>query len=270
MTDLSRRSLIASGMATGMAAGLAGPRRRRDRRAASLGATPSPRQLIWHKRQQYAFVHFSINTFTGREWGLGDESPALFNPTDFDPDQIVAAAKAGGLTGIILTAKHHDGFCLWPTMLTEHCIRNSPYKNGKAMWSARWSAPPAAPACPSDCICRPGTATTPNMAGPPMSTISASRSSSFAPATASCSNSGSTGPMAATAIMAARARRGRSTRRAITSGRRRSRWSTNTSPTPAPSIPWRGHPLGRQREWRGGRSLLADHAEPSLCPVGGE
>ena len=131
MTDLSRRSLIASGMATGMAAGLAGPAAAATGAPRPWGATPSPRQLIWHKRQQYAFVHFSINTFTGREWGLGDESPELFNPTDFDPDQIVAAAKAGGLTGIILTAKHHDGFCLWPTMLTEHCIRNSPYKNGK-------------------------------------------------------------------------------------------------------------------------------------------
>ncbi|KQM37587.1 alpha-L-fucosidase [Sphingomonas sp. Leaf10] len=95
------------------------------------GATPSLRQLKWHDRRQYGFIHFSINTFTDKEWGYGDEDPALFNPTDFDPDQIVAAAKAGELTGLILTAKHHDGFCLWPTMLTEHCIRNSPYKQGK-------------------------------------------------------------------------------------------------------------------------------------------
>jgi alpha-L-fucosidase len=95
------------------------------------GATPSPRQVRWHAREQYAFVHFSINTFTDKEWGFGDESPALFDPTDFSADQIVAAAKAGGMRGIILTAKHHDGFCLWPTMLTEHCIRNSPYKGGK-------------------------------------------------------------------------------------------------------------------------------------------
>ena len=128
MTDLSRRTLIASGLAATAAPAFAatpaaGPR--------PWGATPSPRQLVWHRRERYAFVHFSINTFTDREWGYGDESPTLFNPTDFSPDQIVAAAKAGGMTGIVLTAKHHDGFCLWPTMLTEHCIRNSPYKNGK-------------------------------------------------------------------------------------------------------------------------------------------
>ncbi|SEN12264.1 alpha-L-fucosidase [Sphingomonas gellani] len=128
MTDLSRRTLIASGLATAAvpafgAAGIAPPR--------PWGATPSVRQLAWHAREQYAFVHFSINTFTDREWGYGDESPSLFDPTDFSADQIVAAAKAGGMRGIILTAKHHDGFCLWPTRLTEHCIRNSPYRNGK-------------------------------------------------------------------------------------------------------------------------------------------
>jgi alpha-L-fucosidase len=76
-------------------------------------------------------VHFSINTFTDREWGYGDESPSLFDPSDFSADQIVGAAKAGGLRGIVLTAKHHDGFCLWPTELTEHCVRNSPFRGGK-------------------------------------------------------------------------------------------------------------------------------------------
>jgi alpha-L-fucosidase len=98
---------------------------------APYGALPAWRQTVWHRRERYAFVHFSINTFTDKEWGYGDESPALFAPTDFDPNQIVAAARAGGMTGIVLTAKHHDGFCLWPTMLTEHCIRNSPYRQGK-------------------------------------------------------------------------------------------------------------------------------------------
>jgi alpha-L-fucosidase len=128
MTDPSRRGLLATGLAMTAVPAFARPRATGP---AAYGATPSKRQIAWHKRERYAFIHFSINTFTGKEWGYGDESPALFNPTDFDPDQIVHAAKSGGFGGVILTAKHHDGFCLWPTPLTEHCIRNSPYKQGK-------------------------------------------------------------------------------------------------------------------------------------------
>ena len=99
--------------------------------AKAAQVAPSARQVAWQRADFTAFVHFGMDTFTDREWGQGTEDPKLFNPTALDARQWVTAAKAAGIQGLILTAKHHDGFCLWPTRFTEHCVRNSPWKKGR-------------------------------------------------------------------------------------------------------------------------------------------
>ena len=91
---------------------------------------PTPAQVEWQEDELAMFLHFGVNTFTDREWGDGTESPSIFNPTQLDVRQWTRAAKAAGFKTIVLTAKHHDGFCLWPTATTQHSVARSPFRNG--------------------------------------------------------------------------------------------------------------------------------------------
>ncbi len=95
------------------------------------GPLPSERQLAWYELGYYAFIHFNMSTFTDMEWSTGSEKPEQFNPTELDTRQWARVIKDAGMKGVIITAKHHDGFCLWPSKYTEHSVKNSPWKNGK-------------------------------------------------------------------------------------------------------------------------------------------
>ncbi len=121
---MNRRQFLAGAAATALMAKTPPPQ--------PYGALPTAGQLQWSELEFYNFLHFTVNTFTDSEWGEGDEDPDVFNPTDFNADAIVETLKAAGSKGVILTCKHHDGFCLWPTTTTEHSIKYSSYKKGSA------------------------------------------------------------------------------------------------------------------------------------------
>ena len=92
------------------------------------GALPSERQLRWHEMELYTLIHYTPTTFQDKEWGYGDADPEIFDPSGFDANQIAAAAAAGGFRGLISVAKHHDGFCLWPTKTTDYSVESSPWE----------------------------------------------------------------------------------------------------------------------------------------------
>jgi alpha-L-fucosidase len=125
---MNRRDFLIAGAGT-----LASVRLADARLISTLAArpTPSAAQLHWQRDELAMFLHFGVNTFTDREWGDGKEDPAIFAPTRLDARQWARAAKAGGFRAMILTAKHHDGFCLWPTKTTDHSVARSPWRNGK-------------------------------------------------------------------------------------------------------------------------------------------
>ena len=98
---------------------------------APCGPLPNANQLRWQEMEMYAFIHYSLNTYTDQEWGFGNEDPKLFNPSSLDCRQWARVCKQAGMRGIIFTAKHHCGFCMWPSAYTEYSVKNSPWKDGK-------------------------------------------------------------------------------------------------------------------------------------------
>lgn len=131
---MDRRRFLLAGPACALALGAPAAASAPADAAATPAAArprPTPQQLAWQREELALFVHYTVNTYTDREWGEGDEDPRAFAPTDLDARQWARAAKAGGFRSLILTAKHHDGFCLWPTATTAHSVRSSPWRDGR-------------------------------------------------------------------------------------------------------------------------------------------
>jgi alpha-L-fucosidase len=105
-----------------------------------FGPIPTKAQLNWHNIEVYGLIHFTPTTYQNKEWGFGDASPEIFNPNHFNPDQLMKAAKSAGMKGMVLVAKHHDGFCLWPTATTSYNISKSPWRDGKGDMVAEYEA----------------------------------------------------------------------------------------------------------------------------------
>jgi alpha-L-fucosidase len=128
------RSLALVSAAAAVCLGLAGTPARPDGGVVDppspVGPLPSPRQLAWQDLEFYGFVHVGINTFTDKEWGYGDEDPGVFAPSALDARQWARVAREAGMRGLIVTAKHHDGFCLWPSRFTDHSVKASPWRGG--------------------------------------------------------------------------------------------------------------------------------------------
>src|SRR6185295_4551486 len=127
MVVMNRRSFL--NVAAGAIAACSHPPRA-QRIAPSFRPRPSPSQLSWQRDELALFLHFGVNTFTDREWGDGTESPAIFSPSALDARQWARTARTAGARALILTAKHHDGFCLWPTRTTGHSVATSPWRSG--------------------------------------------------------------------------------------------------------------------------------------------